>query len=414
MRWDKAIAVFAVVLAVAAGAWASLVFLGDFITLGLDLKGGVQVRLEAEGSVTSDQIDQVIEIMETRINQLGVTEPTIQKEGSSRVLIELPGIQDPEEAIEIIGKTAKLEFQTSDGSVVLDGANLKNATEAKNPSDNSYVVQLEFDAEGQRRFSEVTTRLTTEFANVGQSAVAQGDYSRNIAIVLDDEIISNPYVNEAITTGNAVITGSQSLEEARTLALLLRSGALPVPVEIVEKRTIGPTLGADSIEKSKFAGLVGLGAIIIFMIVYYRLPGVVASVSLILYTVLLLWLMVLIRATLTLPGIAGLVLSIGMCIDANILVYERLKEELRNGKSLHASVAAGFSRALTAIIDSNITTLIAAGVLFWLGTGTIRGFAVTLSLGIVVSMFTAVIFTQFVLKNLVDSKLITNPGFYGA
>jgi preprotein translocase subunit SecD len=150
------------------------------------------------------------------------------------------------------------------------------------------------------------------------------------------------------------------------------------------------------------------------MILYYRLPGVVASVSLILYTVLLLWLMVLIRATLTLPGIAGLVLSIGMCIDANILVYERLKEELRNGKSLHASVAAGFSRALTAIVDSNITTLIAAAVLFWLGTGTIRGFAVTLSLGIVVSMFTAVIFTQFVLKNLVDSKLITNPGFYGA
>jgi preprotein translocase subunit SecD len=414
MRWDKAIPVFLVVLAVAAGAWASVTFLDEYIILGLDLKGGVQVRLEAEGDVTSDQIDQVIEIMETRVNQLGVTEPTIQKEGSSRVLIELPGIQDPEEAIEIIGKTAKLEFQTSDGTVVLDGGNLKNAAEAKNASNNSYEVQLEFDEEGQRKFSEITTRLTTEYASVGQDAVAQGDYSRNIAIVLDDEIISNPYVNEAITTGSAVITGSQSLEEARTLALLLRSGALPVPVQIVEKRTIGPTLGADSIEKSKFAGLIGLCAIIIYMIVYYRLPGVVASVSLVLYTVLLLWLMALIRATLTLPGIAGLILSIGMCIDANILIYERLKEELRNGKSLHASVASGFSRALTTIVDSNITTLIAAGVLFWLGAGTIRGFAVTLTLGIVVSMFTAVVFTQFMLKNLVDSRMISGPGFYGA
>jgi preprotein translocase subunit SecD len=332
----------------------------------------------------------------------------------NRVLIELPGIQDPEDAIRIIGKTAKLTFQTSDGAVVVDGSDLKNATEAKNPQDNSNVVQLEFNEEGKRKFAEVTTRLTTEFASVGQDAVIQGNFSRNIAIVLDDEVISNPYVNEAITTGEAVITGSETLEEARTLALLLRSGALPVPVSIVEKRTIGPTLGADSIEKSQIAGLIGLCAIVVYMIIYYRVPGLIASISLVLYTVLLLWIMVLIHATLTLPGIAGLILSIGMCIDANILIYERLKEELRNGKSLRASVESGFSRALTTIIDSNVTTLIAAGVLFWLGSGTIRGFAVTLTLGIVVSMFTAIVFTQFMLRNIAESQIIKNPGLYGA
>ena len=414
MKPNKFIAVLTMTILVAVGAWVTVLNLGDHLTLGLDLKGGVQVRLEADANVTAEQIDQVIKIMETRINSLGVTEPTIQKEGANRVLIELPGIQDPEEAINIIGKTAKLTFQLSDGTVVVDGSELKDAMEAKNTQDNTYVVQLEFNDTGKQKFAEITTRLTTEFAYVGKEAVSQGNYSRNIAIVLDDEIISMPYVNEAIINGQALITGSNSLEDARTLALLLRSGALPVPVEIVEKRVIGPTLGADSIEKSQFAALIGLCAIVFFMIAYYRIPGLIASVALVLYSVLLLWIMALINATLTLPGIAGLVLSIGMCIDANILIYERFKEELKSGKSLRASVESGFARALTSIVDSNVTTLIAAGVLFWLGAGSIRGFAVTLTLGILVSMFTAIFFTKFMLKNLTESQIIRNPKLFGA
>ena len=200
---------------------------------------------------------------------------------------------------------------------------------------------------------------------------------------------------------------------ARQLALLLKSGALPVPVEIVEKRTIGPTLGADSIKKSQTAGIIGLVLVVLFVIVLYKLPGVIAGFSLVLYSVLLLSVMALIKATLTLPGILGVVLSIGMCVDSNIIIYERLKEELASGKTLRASISAGFSRALWTIVDANVTTLIAAAVLFWKGTGSIRGFAVTLSLGIVISMFTAITYTRFLLKNIAESGLFTNPALYG-
>ena len=237
---------------------------------------------------------------------------------------------------------------------------------------------------------------------------------RFIAIYLDEELLQNPYVKEAIPSGKATIDGYESLEEARNIALLLRSGALPVEVEIIENRTIGPTLGADSINKSLDAAIWGLGAVFLFMLIMYRLPGIIANVSLVLYALLLMGALIALNATLTLPGIAGFLLSVGMCVDANIIIYERLKDELRNGKSLRAGVDAGFARAFWTIFDSNVTTLLAAAVLFYFGSGSIKGFAVTLSVGIICSMFTAITFTRFMLKLMVESGIAKNPKLYGA
>ena len=427
MKTGKVAAVAVVLLLTIACAILAVIYLGPYLRLGLDLKGGVQVRVQAQGDVTKDEMEKVMSIMNLRINSIGVTEPTIQQEGTNRVLIELPGVQDPEEAISMIGKTAYLTFAIFDDEgnmgVVLDGSHLVNAEEVIQPASNrpgslkvgdEYVVRLDFDDEGKKIFADTTQYLVSTYSNLTiTDASTKGDYRRNIAILLDDDMISVPFVNDAIPTGEAVITGYKSLADARSLALLLKSGALPVPVEIVEKRTIGPTLGADSIKKSQMAGLVGLALVIVFILIIYRLPGVIAGFSLVLYSVLLLAVMALIKATLTLPGILGVVLSIGMCVDSNIIIYERLKDELRTGKTLRSAINAGFSRALWTIIDSNVTTLIAAAVLFWKGTGSIKGFAVTLSLGILISMFTAIVYTRFLLKNTAESGLFTNLALYG-
>ncbi|MCL1804392.1 MAG: protein translocase subunit SecD [Clostridiales bacterium] len=427
MKTGKAAAVLVVLVLTIASAILGITYLGQYLKLGLDLKGGVQVRVQAQGDATKEEMDKVMSIMNMRINSLGVTEPSIQREGANRVLIELPGVQDPEEAIAMIGKTAYLTFGIFDEEgnvgIVLDGSHLVNAQEALQPAStqpgsmqfgDEYVVRLDFDNEGKQIFAETTQYLVDTYPNLSiYDASYSGDWRRNIAIFLDDDIISVPFVSVAIPTGEAVITGYKSLAEARQLALLLKSGALPVPVEIVEKRTIGPTLGADSIKKSQTAGLIGLALVIIFVLVVYRLPGVIAGFSLVLYSVLLLSVMALIRATLTLPGILGIVLSIGMCVDSNIIIYERLKDELRSGKTLRSAINSGFSRALWTIIDSNVTTLIAAAVLFWKGTGSIKGFAVTLSIGILISMFTAIVYTRFLLKNTAESGLFANLALYG-
>ncbi len=425
MKTGKTAAVILVLILTIVSGYLGMTYLGSYLKLGLDLKGGAQVRVQATTDVTQAEMDKVMSIMNLRINSLGVTEPTIQQEGNNRVLIELPGVQDPEEAIAMIGKTAYLTFRTFDEAgnqtVILDGSHLASATEAIQSSNrpgaiktDEYVVRLEFDDEGKKIFADTTKMLVESYPELTiEGALSKGDMRRNIAIYLDEEMISFPFVSTAIPTGDAVITGYSSLQDARQLALLLQSGALPVPVEIVEKRTIGPTLGADSIEKSQKAGIVGLVLVVIFMIVVYRLPGVIAGFSLVLYTVLLMASMALIKATLTLPGILGIVLTIGMCVDSNIIIYERLKDELSRGKTLRASINAGFSRALWTIIDSNVTTLIAAAVLFWKGTGSIKGFAVTLSLGILISMFTAIVYTRFLLKNVAESGMFTNPWLYG-
>ena len=377
--------------------------LASSIRQGLDLQGGTHVVLEAvdteQAQVNDDAMNRVVAIMEKRVNALGLTEPIIQREGERRVIIELPGVKDPDAAIKTIGKTAMLEFRDEDGNTVLTGTDLKDAQASTNPQTGQNVVNLEFSDEGAQKFADLTMK------NVG----------RTIAILLDGEVLTAPNVREPILGGRAEITGQKTLEEAQNLAVVLRSGALPVKVEIIETRTVGPTLGQDSKDKSQFAFAVGLGAVVIFMIFFYHFSGFIADVALMAYTIMLLGILYLMDATLTLPGVAGIILSIGMAVDANVLIFEHFKEEYQiNGKSLRLSMDAWFKRAFTTIFDSNVTTLIAAGVLFFLGTGTIRGFAITLGVGTILSMFTAITLTQFMLKLMINSKLSENPRLYGA
>ena len=377
--------------------------LASSIRQGLDLQGGTHVVLEAvdteQAQVNDDAMNRVVAIMEKRVNSLGLTEPIIQREGERRVIIELPGIKDPDAAIRTIGKTAMLEFRDEDGNTVLTGTDLKDAQASTNPQTGQNVVNLEFSDEGAQKFADLTMR------NVG----------RTIAILLDGEVLTAPNVREPILGGRAEITGQKTLEEAQNLAVVLRSGALPVKVEIIETRTVGPTLGQDSKAKSEFAFAVGLGAVVLFMILFYHLSGFIADVALMAYTILLLGILYLMDATLTLPGVAGIILSIGMAVDANVLIFEHFKEEYQvQHKSLRLAMDAGFKRAFTTIFDSNVTTLIAAGVLFFLGTGTIRGFAITLGVGTILSMFTAITLTQYLLKLMINAKISENPAMYGA
>ncbi|MDD6218945.1 MAG: protein translocase subunit SecD [Selenomonadaceae bacterium] len=370
------------------------------IRQGLDLQGGTHVVLEAEDTPTAqvndDAMERVIRIMEKRVNELGLAEPIVQRQGARRIIVELPGVKDPDKAIAVIGKTAMLEFQDEDGNTVLTGTDLKEAHEQTDQQGQN-LVGLEFTDEGGKKFAELTMN------NVG----------RRIAILLDGEVLTAPNVKEAITGGKAVITGQRTLQEAHELAILLRSGALPVKVNIIETRTVGPSLGQDSKDKSVFAFAIGLGAVILFMAGFYRLSGIIADISLMAYVILLLAILKLLDATLTLPGVAGIILSIGMAVDANVLIFEHFKEEFLSGKSLRLSMDAGFKRAFTTIFDSNITTIIASIVLFCFGTGSIRGFAITLGLGVVLSMFTAITLTQYMVKNMIAANVFTNPKIYG-
>lgn len=371
------------------------------IKQGLDLQGGTHVVLEAvdtpEAKVDEDAVQRVVKIVEHRINDLGLTEPIIQRQGDRRIIVELPGINDPDKAIELIGKTAMLEFKDVTGTTVMTGTDLKNA-QAQIEQSNKNVVALEFSDEGAKKFADLTTK------NVGKP----------ISILLDKQVLTSPVVQEPITGGKAQITGSKTLEEAQNLAILLRSGSLPVKVEVMETRTVGPTLGMDSKEKSKTAFAIGISAIVLFMLFFYRLSGFVANISLALYVMLLLFGLKSLNATLTLPGIAGIILSIGMAVDANVLIFERFKEEYRSGKTLRAAMDAGFNRAFSSIIDSNVNTLLAAVVLFFLGTGPVKGFAITLGLGIILSMFTAITVTRFLLKMLISANLVKSGKIFGA
>jgi preprotein translocase subunit SecD len=371
----------------------------NHLNLGLDLKGGLHVVLmadEKEGQeVTTDTIAKSIEVLRNRIDSLGVKEPIIYPQGNNRIVIELAGVNDPEEAVNIIKNTAQLEFIDQTGKVLVTGKDLKDAQASPGTNGKGASVSLEFNDTGAKLFAAATA------ANVGKP----------IAIVIDNKVISAPNVNEVIPNGKAEISGSFTSEEAQNLAVLLRSGALPVSFSIMEKRTVGPTLGAESLSMSVKAGIVGLIAILIFMLGYYLLPGLVADISMVLYSIIVLGFMAAIGSVLTLPGIAGFVLSIGMAVDANVIIYEHIKEELRMGKTLKAAIESGFSRAFWTIFDSNLTTLIAAVVLIWFGTGPIKGFAVTLSIGIVASMIVALTFTRYLLVLCAD--ITKNNKLYG-
>jgi len=371
------------------------------INLGLDLQGGVYVLLEAQENegqtVTNEKMMGAVEVIRGRVDELGVAEPIIARQGEKRIRVELPGVKDTEKALSIIGQTASLRFVGPDKSVVLTGNDVKDARAIYGPN-NEPMVSLKLNPEGKDKFAEATEKF------LGQ----------RIAIYLDERIISAPVVESVITAGEAVIEGLPNIDKAGELAMLIRAGALPVDLTIKEIRAVGPSLGADSLERSLNAGQIGLILVLLYMIAYYRLPGLIANFALILYIIIVLMIFVGLRATLTLPGVAGLILSIGMAVDANVIIFERIKEELKNGKTLRASIDSGFARAFRAILDANVTTLIAAGVLFYLGSGPIRGFAVTLSIGILVSMFTAIVVTKYMLKLLVNAKIATNIKLYGA
>ena len=400
MRWNEFGKFLIIALAIIGGFCVYISPLANSIKQGLDLQGGTHVVLQAvdtpELKVDDDAVNRSVKIIERRVNELGLTEPVIQRQGKDRIIVELPGVKDPEKAIAMLGRTAMLQFKDQSGNVVLSGSDLKDA-KAQITNGNQAVVGLEFNEEGGKKFADLTAR------NIG----------KQIAIVLDGEVLTAPVVQEAITGGRAQISGSRNMEEAERLAILLRSGSLPVKIEVLENRTVGPTLGQDSKDKSIKAFSIGIIGVFIFMLLFYRMSGVVADIALLLYVMLLLLVMRYLNATLTLPGIAGIILSIGMAVDANVLIFELFKEEIKHGKTLRSAMDAGFSRAIVTIFDSNITTLMAAAVLFYLGTGPIKGFAVTLALGVVLSMFTAVTVTKFLLRFLIYSNFTKNPAFFG-
>ncbi len=366
----------------------------DSIDLGLDLAGGVYVILEAKTDLQGAELQKAMEqskmIISERVDSLGVAEPNITIEGNKRIRIELAGIENPQEAIELIGKTAQLQFIDSDGNEILTGKNVKGSEVVfhKTELGEKPVVSLEFDKEGAEKFKEATTRLSQ------REAIEE----KIIYIVLDGQVISAPFVKDTITDGKAVIEGQFDVEEANKLATLIRAGALPVEMSELQTSIIGPTLGLEALDRSIKAGAIAILIIFLFMLIYYRIPGLVADIGLTIYVLILVYAMKFLGVKLTLPGIAGLILSIGMAVDANVLIFERIKEELRNGKSIRASIDHGFNRALSSVLDSNITTLIAGIVLYYFGIGPIKGFGITLILGIVASMITSVFVTKHLLR----------------
>ena len=443
---------FWLVLIVVIGAACFAWFERDGLNLGLDLKGGAHIVLQAkdtpETPLTDDSIDRLLAVLRNRVDQYGVAEPIIQKSGADRIIVDLPGIQDPAAALELIGKTAQMDFREvidstgmatppapvrsnydSDiqfvnaqerwkeavaqisnasadlrakipanpgsivapgedagmfyllGPVLLSGKDLVNAA-VQPDSLGRMGVSLEFNSEGATLFENATARLV----------------GKQLAIILDNVVISAPVVQDRIAGGRAQITGRFTTDEAARLAIMLKAGALPVAVEIAENRSVGPSLGADSIKQGLEAGLFGAAMVLVFMLIYYQFRGLAADVALAVTVLLIFAGLIAFNATLTLPGIAGIILTLGMAVDGNVLIYERVREERNAGKTPMAALDSGFRKALVTILDSNITTLIAALVLFYFGSGSVRGFGVTLSVGLVASVFANVVVTRAILQ----------------
>jgi preprotein translocase subunit SecD len=387
--------------------------------------GGGLIRLTVPQTAITDRIRQTIEqsiqIVERRVNELGTVEPLIQRQGTDRILVQVPGLQDPTQLKNILGKTAKMEFRMVDSTVppdqaqqgrlppdsellmsstspkipyvikkqiLVSGGDLTDAQPGFDQRSGEPIVSFRFNTTGSRKFADATTE------NVGQP----------FAIVLDNEVISAPVIREPIRQGQGQISGSFTVQQANDLAILLRAGALPAPLTIIEERTVGPGLGQDSIEKGELAAYVGSIMVIVFMLVTYRLFGVFANIAVAINVAMIFGVLSLLNATLTLPGIAGIVLTVGIAVDSNVLIYERIREELRGGRNAISAIDAGFKRALSTILDSNITTFIAAAVLFYIGTGPVRGFAVTLGIGIITTVFTAFTLTRLIVAGWVRWK----------
>ena len=393
----------AIVLSVLSyrGVGADGKFSVNQIEQGLDLRGGVDIVYEADKEVvTKAEMAAAISLLQGRLDWNGWTEAEVAQEGDKRIRVQIPGVKNAEDAIQQIGQTAQLTFVDNAGNVLLTGDMVETAekqvgaVDANGPS--VPYVALEFDEEGTKRFAEATAE------NIGQV----------IYIVMDDEIISAPVVQTAITNGQAMITGQFGGEEAEELASLIRAGSLPFDLNVIQMKNVGARLGADALSTGILAGIVGIALVLVFMLGKYKLLGFAADWALVIYIGLELIILSLFHVTLTLPGIAGLILSIGMAVDANIVIFERIKEELVTGNTLRVAIKNGFKRATPAILDGNVTTLIAAVVLFFLGSGTIKGFATTLIIGILISMFTALFVTRLIVNGLMQAG-IHNPKYYG-
>jgi preprotein translocase subunit SecD len=387
--------------------------------------GGGLIRLTVPPAAITERVrqsvEQSIQIVERRVNELGTVEPLIQRQGVDRILVQVPGLQDPTRLKELLGKTAKLDFRMVDSTVppdqalqgrvppdsevlmsstapkipyvikkqvLVSGGDLTDAQPGFDQRSGEPIVSFRFNTSGSRKFAQATSE------NVGQP----------FAIVLDNEVISAPVIREPITAGSGQISGSFTVQQANDLSILLRAGALPAPLTIIEERTVGPGLGQDSIEKGELAAYVGSIMVIVFMLVTYRLFGVFANIAVAINVAMIFGVLSLLNATLTLPGIAGIVLTVGIAVDSNVLIYERIREELRGGRNAISAIDAGFKRALSTILDSNITTFIAAAVLFYIGTGPVRGFAVTLGIGIITTVFTAFTLTRLIVASWVRWK----------
>ena len=380
--------------------------------LGLDLVGGSRLVLEAQTTdtitqITPDMMTSLHFAIENRVNKLGVSETVVQRSGERRLIVEIPDVSDLNQAKAYLGETAELEFKApirnSKDEVIgwestgLTGKDLKKAMVSSSGALAEPVVALEFNLEGQKKFAELTKKL----------------YKQPMAIFFNGELQSSPVIQAVITDGNAIISGNFTAKEVQQMVDLLNAGALPVPAKIIEENTVGPTLGADSIAKSKMAGILGLSFVMLFMLAYYRAPGVIANLALVIYGIILFALFKAIPVTLTLAGIAGFILSIGMAVDANILIFERTKEELKAGRTLFTAINSGFDRAWTSIFDSNMTTIITCAILYCCGTSIVKGFALTLALGVMVSMFTAITVTKNFMHLIFGTGNLKNPALFG-
>jgi preprotein translocase subunit SecD len=382
-----------------------------------DLGNGVIRMTPTEPAIVErirQSVEQSIQIVERRVNELGTVEPSIQRQGVDRILVQVPGLQDPTRLKDLLGKTAKLTFRLVDMSVPADQAQLGNIPpesevlkSSKAEGGGNYVIEKRIVVSGEdltdaqpgfdQRNGEpiVSFRFNTNGAR-RFAQVTQENVGKPFAIVLDNEVISAPVIREPILGGSGQISGNFTVQAANDLAILLRAGALPAPLTIIEERTVGPGLGQDSIEKGKLASYFGSVLVLVFMIAFYGLFGVIANIAVAANVVMIFGVLSLLNATLTLPGIAGIVLTVGIAVDSNVLIYERIREEVRAGRTPITAIDAGFTRALATILDSNITTFIAASVLFYIGTGPVRGFAVTLGIGIITTVFTAFTLTRLI------------------
>ena len=413
--------VFAVlfVIIIVAGWYLTLVGAGpiqplkDRMKLGLDVKGGVYVVMEAKTDLKGDDLREAMEqtqaVIEERVNQMGLAEPVVTIEGEKRIRVELPGAEDAQEAIDQIGRTAQLQFALADGTIVLDGGNVKDATIATDNESAGYAVALEFDSEGLDLFHQATSQA---YSGAVTSAI-EGVDNKAIMIILDGQIISAPRVNEPISGGQCSITGGFSQEEASNLAALIRGGALPLELEEINSSVQSAKIGYNALEMSVYAGIIGLAIILIIMLVAYRAMGIAADLALLLYVIIVLNIMSAMGSVLTLPGIAGIILSVGMAVDANVVIFSRIREEIESGKTVRVAVQTGFKRAMKTVVDSQVTTLIAAVILYQIGTSAVKGFAFTFMIGIIVSIFTAVVVTQLYVGIISESRKFSKRSFFG-